>query len=753
MVSDIMLIIVSFILFPAVVVWHMHSRRRVARAIGAIQDEKQKLLDRVRDVEGSLTRHAETEAWLNRVLQEAPHIALVYGVDSNGLPSTFTLVNDLACRTLEYQRERLLGLSVFDIETIASPAMPTAQVGVDLMSLDNKDQLARGSSFATRNLQNFVRRVMQGERVTYESSFVSRTGKRIPVEITAVRIDLQGQPRIVSSVENITERKRNDRALRESEQRLKDFFTTAPIGVATYSAQQLLLDVNMSCLRIFGAPDSKEFARFSLLDNACLPETARAGIRRGETVRCEMVVDFGAVVQAGTLVSSRKGIGYFDVLANNLGYDHDFNPRGYLVQIQDITDKRETEDLLDQYDKKLRQAQKMEAIGTMAGGIAHDFNNILSPILGYAEIGMDMCPKGEKLHDFMREIRHSTLRAKDLVHQILTFSRQTEAASSSIHLIPIVKEVSKQQRAVLPEGIEVTYTVRTDEDLVIANPTQIHQILTNLCTNAAYAMKETGGTLDIRLSNFALAWRHRHEFPQLKKGRYIRLSVRDTGTGIDATTLEHIFDPFFSTKPTGEGTGMGLSVVRGIVTSMGGAITVDTKCDEGTTFHVALPLIEKQQEAADVETDAPPAGTERILFVDDEKGITRMADHMLASLGYNATVLTDSLQALEVFSRSPEQFDLVISDQVMPDLTGSDMIARMRAIRPDLPAIICSGFSESLSADDAKAMGIGQFLMKPISRRDLARAIRRSMGEAIPDDSPPEPAQPEVAPDNPDATA
>ncbi len=746
MVSHIMLIIVSFVLFPVVVAWHMIARRRVARVVAAAEDGRRELLDQVQSLEVSQACHAEREAWYRRMLGEAPHMVLVYGVDSNSIPCAFTEVNDRACQALEYPRERLLGLSLLDVETVPSPAMPSANVGVDLMALDNRDQLARNNSFATRNLQNFVRRVMQGERVIYDSSFVTRTGKRIPVEITAVRLDLQHQPLIVCSVEDMTERRRNDQALRESEQRFKDFFNNAPIGVATYGAHQNLLNVNAACLRMFGAPDTKEFARFSLLDSPCLPENARAGIRRGETIRCEMVIDFSATVQAGLLVSGRKGIGYFDVLANNLGHDHDFNPRGCLVQVQDITDKRETENLLDQRERRLRQAQKMEAIGTMAGGIAHDFNNILSPILGYSEIGMEMCPKGEKIHDFMREIRHATLRAKELVHQILVFSRQTETASSSIHLIPIVKEVSKQQRAALPENIEVRYVVRTEEDLVIANPTQIHQVLTNLCTNAAYAMKETGGTLEIRLSNFALAWRHRHEFPQLKKGRYIRLSVRDTGSGIDEETLKHIFDPFFSTKPTGEGTGMGLPVVHGIIASVGGAITVDTQAGEGSTFHVALPLIEEKLETIDADAEAPPAGTERILFVDDEKGIIRMATHMLASLGYDALVLDDSVRALDTFTQRPDQFDLVISDQVMPELTGSEMILRMREIRPELPAIICSGFSESLSPEGARELGISQFLMKPISRRDLATAIRRALGEEIPEDEPPEPVQAQPSP-------
>jgi signal transduction histidine kinase/CheY-like chemotaxis protein len=479
---------------------------------------------------------------------------------------------------------------------------------------------------------------------------------------------------------------------------------------------------------MFGAPDRSAFGNLDVFDNPFLPASAKDGINRGQTVRCEVVFDFNELRDSNALVGSRHGKAFFDILFINLGPDHEHNPLGYLVQVQDITERREAEATLQLREAQLRQAQKMEAIGTMAGGIAHDFNNILTPILGYSDIGMELTPPEDRMHDFMKEIRRATMRAKELVHQILLFSRQSEEVQTPTHLASIVKEVAKQQAAGLPDTIAVTHVIRVKEDLVLANPTQIHQVLTNLCTNAAYAMKATGGTLDVRLTEFNMSWEDRQEFPQLKKGHYLRLSVKDTGDGIPDEVRDRIFDPFFSTKPSGEGTGMGLSVVHGIISGLGGGIALDTKLGEGSTFHVALPLAEALPIEEAVVWDAPPSGNERILFVDDEKGIVKMATHMLTSLGYDPVVTASSLKAVELFEENPEGFDVLITDQVMPDLTGSELAQRLRKLRPDLPVLICSGFSGQLTPEKAEELKINEFLIKPIARQQLGEAICRALG-------------------------
>jgi CheY-like chemotaxis protein len=360
----------------------------------------------------------------------------------------------------------------------------------------------------------------------------------------------------------------------------------------------------------------------------------------------------------------------------------------------------------------------------MAGGIAHDFNNLLSPILGYSELALTRSKGDPKMMGFMRETRGAALRAKSLIQQILVFTRQTETACSQIHLIPIVKEVVKQQRAALPESIQIRHVIRSDADLVMGHPTQIHQVLTNLCTNSAFAMRATGGKLEVRLATFNLAWRHRNEFPDLRKGSYVRLTVADTGGGIDPEVCERIFDPFFTTKPAGEGVGMGLSVVKGIVTALGGGVAVESSPEEGATFHVALPQVEQDLEPLELTAEQEASGEETILFVDDEPGIAEMAEHILQSLGYRAEVMTDVAQALELFRNDPDRFDLLITDQVMPGMTGAEMFTEMRAIRPDFPAVMCTGFSEQLTRTDAMALGISDVLAKPVTRNDLANAIR-----------------------------
>ncbi len=739
--------LIAFVLFPAGALWALYQQRRSARHVADAKAASDRFGGQIRELDAEKAYLSDELNWQRELINKCAAMTMAFGITDDDLPGCFLYVNDEACSILEYDRDKLLTLSPLDIETIHDPGMPVAQLGYDRMLLGSDEHLARNSSFALRNIRNLVKRVAGGETVTHSTSFITRSGLRVPVLVTGICTNLHGQTVIVYRAQDMTAQQLAERDLKEAELRFKTLFSTAPMGIALYDAQQDLMHINAAALRMFGVPDQQEFARFSLLDNAYLTDRQRAGIRHGETVRAEIRVDFPELIAAGGLVSSRRSTGAFDMLVENLGKDDVQNARGILVQIIDISDLRETEAVLEQREQQLRQARKMEAIGTMAGGIAHDFNNILSPILGYSEIGMDLCPEDHQLHDFMKEIYAASMRAKDLVHQILIFTRQDETANSEIHLVPIVKEVAKQQQTALPKSIEVKSIIRVEQDLVLANPTQIHQVITNLCTNAAYAMKTTGGQLELRLSQFNLAWRHRYEFPELKKGQYIRLSIRDTGSGMDEETRSRIFEPFFSTKPRGEGTGMGLSVVHSIVSSTGGGIAVESKPGEGTTIHVALPLLQSTQEADRQEAVLPPTRNERILFVDDEASITKMAQHMLRSLGYEPTVVSDSTQALERFRRTPEAFDLLITDQVMPGMTGAELIANIRAIRADLPVVVCSGFSEQFTPEAAEKMGIREFLMKPVERQQLAEAVHRALGS-------PEPRQPQpAAPESPAGAA
>ncbi len=401
----------------------------------------------------------------------------------------------------------------------------------------------------------------------------------------------------------------------------------------------------------------------------------------------------------------------------------DPEPELWVMIIRDITVVKE----LKKSEMMLRQAQKMEAIGTLAGGIAHDFNNILMPILGYSELLRKILPKIDpKTNEYIDQITNAGFRAKDLVHQILAFSRQGEQKNSPIHIIPIVKEVAKLLRASVPSTINIEVSVETDEDIVAADPSQIHQVIMNLCTNATYAMRGTRGTMSIRLCN--------HNGPLLgrvaeKNGtqhhNMLRLSVGDTGMGIQPGIVHRIFEPFFTTKGNNEGTGMGLSVVHGIVKSVHGLMSLETEAGKGTTFHVYFP---RQADMVESKTTiAKPChrgNGEKVLLVDDEEMIVDMTSEILTSLNYSVETSTSSEKALRQFSQSPNNYDIVITDHTMPGLTGAELSTKMLDIRPDLPIIICTGFSENLSAQRAKALGIREYLMKPVDPEQMASTVR-----------------------------
>ncbi len=393
-------------------------------------------------------------------------------------------------------------------------------------------------------------------------------------------------------------------------------------------------------------------------------------------------------------------------------------------------DKRETEKC--QLEQQLRQTQKMEAIGTLAGGIAHDFNNILGIISGYSELASIDAPEGSRISKCLKEIFTAGKRARDLVQQILTFSRQGASEPKPLQIGLAVKEVMKMLRATLPSTIEVKYTIPRKLPAVVADPIQIHQVVMNLCTNAAHAMREKGGRLEVSLEEVMVDASMMTVNFKLMPGRYQKLKVSDTGHGMPSDVIERIFDPFFSTKEPGEGTGLGLSVVHGIVKKHGGDIDVKSTPEEGTTFEVYFPSIEQAAEEPDQETEALPTGNERVLLVDDETAMAEMEREMLESLGYKVTARTNSVEAFEVFSAQPDQFDLVITDMTMPLMTGAELSRKILKLRPNMPIVLCTGFSEKIQEETAKSIGVREFLMKPIILRDIAQIIRRALDSPQP---------------------
>ena len=377
-----------------------------------------------------------------------------------------------------------------------------------------------------------------------------------------------------------------------------------------------------------------------------------------------------------------------------------------------------------QIEMKLHHTQQLESIGILAGGIAHDFNNILFPIVGYTEMLLEDVPEDSSSRGSLKQIYTSALRAKSLVKQILTFARQGSGELMLMKMQPIVKEALKLIRATIPTTIEIKQDINPDCGVIKADPTQIHQIVMNLTTNAYHAMEETGGELRVSLKEIELKTLDLIN-PNMAPGVYACLTVADTGVGMDKNLTDKIFEPFFTTKAIGKGTGMGLSVVHGIVTAMGGAINVYSEPGKGTQFHVYLPVEKSLSEAQVTNSKAEnQGGTEQILLVDDEEAILIMEKRMLERLGYQVTSRTSSLEALEAFRVNPDKFDLIITDMAMPNMAGDKLATELIKIRTDIPVLLCTGFSETLSEEKAASLGIKGFLFKPIIMKDLAQKIR-----------------------------
>ncbi len=399
--------------------------------------------------------------------------------------------------------------------------------------------------------------------------------------------------------------------------------------------------------------------------------------------------------------------------------------------VEDITGRKRAEEEKSVLEAQLLQAQKLESIGTLAGGIAHDFNNILSAIIGYSELALDHAPEGSAQYRDIREVLAAGNRAKELVKQILTFARYSDVEMKPIRAKYIVQEALKLLRSSIPSTIEIQQYIDSDA-IISANTTQIHQMVMNLCTNAAHAMEAHGGILNVHLDEVALDNNFAELHPEIVSGNYLQLSVQDTGYGMAQDVIEKVFNPYFTTKKIGEGTGLGLSVVKGIVDTCNGLITVKSELGKGCIFDVYLPVLNRETKVATgpVETEKAPTGDERILFVDDEPPIAIFGEQLLGKLGYQVEVRTSAVEALKLFKTNSDRFDLVITDMTMPHMTGDVLAAEIRKIRPDIPVILCTGYSKAISDERAKEIGINAFLMKPVVNIQLAKTVRKVLDEA-----------------------
>lgn len=397
--------------------------------------------------------------------------------------------------------------------------------------------------------------------------------------------------------------------------------------------------------------------------------------------------------------------------------------QGKVIQVgvisSDITERRNME-------VQLRQTHKMEAIGTLAGGIAHDFNNILGIILGYTELVMDDVPEWNPARQNLEEIRIAGIRARDVVRQLLSFARKTDQERKPTIINSIIIEVLKLLRSSIPASIEIRHNLTKGSAIILADPTQLNQVMINLLTNAAHAMEKDGGILEINMESVNLT-ESTAQFHDLSPGPYVKLSVSDTGSGIGPEIKDRIFDPYFTTKEVGEGSGMGLAVVHGIIMNHKGAISVDSELGKGTTFTIFLPTSKREPVPETTIDEELPTGQERILYVDDEESIVKIGSQRLKRLGYKVESSTSPIEALDLFRSKPDQFDLVITDLTMPKMTGDKLVKAILDIRPGLPIILCTGFSDKINSEKVRKIGATVYLEKPYDKRDLSRAVRRGL--------------------------
>jgi PAS domain S-box-containing protein len=577
--------------------------------------------------------------------------------------------------------------------------LPDELVGVDSISLTSTEE----------SKNQIKRHIKAGDLGPYEVVGIKKDGSHFPMEIRGKTTQISGKTVRMSSIRDLTDRKKYEDALRNSEEQLKSFLNANPNPVVVYNSQGHPLFLNPAFTKIFGwTMEELEGKKIPFVPPDQMLITNE---------KIQQLFQSHKTISFNTRRLTKNGDIRDVLISASEIKGNEKEAAGMVVNLVDITEAKRLE-------SKFQAVQRIESLGILAGGIAHDFNNILASIIGYTELALDIAKKGTQQREHLKEVLIAGNRATDLVKQILTFSRQANQEQKPVQIKLIVKEALKLLRASIPSTIAIEQKIQSTA-LLMGDATQIHQVVMNLCTNASHSMLDKGGVLTVNLSDLELNSEFISRHSDLSPGSYIMLTITDTGHGMPPEVLEKIFDPFFTTKEKGEGTGMGLSVVHGIVHSHGGTIYAYSEPGKGSTFKVFFPAIESLMTSEEKIDTWIPTGTERILFIDDEPAIVNMGKQILESLGYEVVTRTSSIEALEYFKARPNNFDLIVTDMTMPKMTGDILASELMKVKPNIPIILCTGFSARIDEKKAMMMGIRAFVSKPILKRDIAETIRK----------------------------
>jgi PAS domain S-box-containing protein len=607
-------------------------------------------------------------------------------------------VNEEACRSLGYTRDELVGKHARDLVE-----------GLDGDVLHRLTLLLKEQGVAT-------------VRATHHR----KDGTRFPVETRLALIRRDGVPLIVAFARDLDRAHAAQRALEQSEERYRGLVELLPDGVVTYRDGRIAF-ANPAAAKLMRVDRPERLLGTAVLERVDPSAHAIVQERMTRVARGEQVP-----LMQERLIRLDGTSFHAEVTAALLGTGE------VLVVFRDVTERHRAEEDRFDLEERLRQAEKIDALGTLAGGVAHDFNNVLAAILGHADALASELPANSAAREDAEQIAAAARRAKGVVHQILAFARRRPAEAILLDVGRTVREDLPLVRAATPASVEIALRADPAAGAVLADPTQIHQVLLNLCANARDAMASRGGILEISVAPV--------QAPEsdgapagLAPGPYVRLSVTDTGQGMDGPTRARAFEPYFTTKPLGAGSGLGLSVVHGIVTGLGGAVTLASTAGEGTSVAVWLPRLAGPDAAAasprpssaapePAPDERPPPARHRVLVVDDDPPVARAIARMLDHAGYRVTVVEDAESALEEFQADPGAFDLVLTDQTLPRMRGDELTRALLAMRPALPILICTGYSERLDEERALAIGARALLPKPLDLRELVTALRDAIG-------------------------